>query len=232
MIQIRRFSELGGGDFGWLKAKHHFTFDASGNPNHAALGSLVVWNDDEIAPGTGFPLHRHRNLEIITYVRQGTVSHQDSVGGVGTVEAGNVQVMSAGTGIQHSEYNAGDVPLKIFQIWIVPREQGKPPRWDTRPFPKTDRSGRLIALASGSPDDEGALPIRGDARVLGGTLNAGHSLSYSLGSGRYAYLVPAVGDVLVNGLRVNQGDGVAVSFESEVTIQALDDAELVLVDAG
>jgi hypothetical protein len=133
-------------------------------------GALVVWNDDEIAPGTGFGQHTHADMEIVTYVRQGVVTHEDSTGNLGRTVAGDVQVMSAGSGISHSEHNHGEDPLKLFQIWLLPRRRGGAPRWDSRRFPKADRAGRLIALASGNPKDTEALQIRADARVMGATL--------------------------------------------------------------
>jgi len=231
-MQLRQHRELGGGDFGWLKAKHHFAVDVHGNPAHRALGALIVWNDDEIAPGTGFPLHGHKDLEIVTYVRQGVVGHEDSAGNRGQVDAGNVQVISAGTGIRHTEYNHGPEPLKIYQIWLVPREKGAAPRWDTRPFPKADRSNRLVVLASGFADDGEALPVRADARVLGATLMHGKQLTYTLAPGRYAYLVSAIGSVRVNGQAVRQGDGVALRDEPILEVEALEDSEIVLVDAA
>lgn len=232
MLEHRPWADLDGAELGWLKAKHHFAVDISGNPAHRPLGSLVVWNDDEIAPKSGFPLHGHRNIEIITYVRQGVVAHEDDLGSRGRLEAGDVQVMSAGTGIRHTEYNPGDVPLKIFQIWIVPRELGGMPRWATKPFPKADRSGKLVALASGLPGDDDALPIRADGRVLGATLRAGESVSYALGDFRNAYMALAFGLVTVNGERVGPRDGVAITKESSLQIVAVEDTELVLVDVG
>src|ERR1700758_258283 len=150
MIELRPFAELGGADHGWLKAKHHFSFASYYDPQRMGLGSLVVWNDDEIAPNTGFPPHPHADMEIITYVRQGAITHQDNLGNKGRTEAGDVQVMSAGSGIQHAEYNLEDDTTKIFQIWIMPRERGGKPSWDTRPFPKADRAGRFVVLASGT----------------------------------------------------------------------------------
>ena len=232
MLEHRPWADLDGAELGWLKAKHHFAVDPSGNPEHRPLGSLVVWNDDEIAPKSGFPLHGHRNIEIITYVRQGVVAHEDSLGSRGRLDAGDVQVMSAGTGIRHTEYNPGDVPLKVFQIWILPRELGGMPRWATKPFPKADRSGQLVALASGLPGDEDALPIRADARVLGATLSGGESVSYALGEFRNAYIALAFGSVVVNGERVGPRDGVAITKEPSFQIVAVEDTELVLVDVG
>lgn len=232
MLQRRSWSELGGGDFGWLKAKHHISFAGHGVSDHGPLGALIVWNDDEIAPGAGFPLHRHENVEIITYVRQGIVAHEDDRGNAGRVEAGDVQVISAGTGIRHAEFNPGRKPLKIFQIWIRPREPGGKPRWETRPFPKSGQSGRLVVLASGFWEDKGALSIRADARVLGSALATGDKVIHSLAAGRHAYLALAAGAATVNGKRLNCGDGVAVADELNVEINALQPTELVLVDTA
>ena len=232
MLQLRPRDSLSGGDFGWLKARHHFKVTPRGNPAHEPLGALVVWNDDEIAPGGGFDLHGHKNMEIISYVREGAVTHRDTLGSLGRTEAGDVQVMSAGTGIRHAEHNGGEVPLKLFQIWLLPRAGGGRPDWSTRKFPKADRAGSLAVLASGDPRDVDALPIRADARVLGATLMPGNAISYELAEGRYAYLAPARGVVTVNGQRLETGDGVAAISERRLDIRAEDEAEIVLVDTG
>jgi len=193
---------------------------------------LRVWNDDTIAPQTGFPPHPHADMEIITYVREGAISHKDSLGNAGRTEAGDVQVMSAGSGITHSEYNRENVTTRIFQIWIIPDENGKPPSWGARPFPKKDRSGRFVVLASGFKDDTEALPLRTDARVLGATLKAGESTEYALAPGRYAYLVLATGKVELNGVKLDARDGAAIRHEPVLKMTALEDAELVLVDTA
>ena len=232
MLQLRPKEILDGGDYGWLKARHHFAISADGNPANAPLGALVVWNDDEIAPGTGFGRHSHANMEIITYVRQGAVVHEDSSGSIGCTEAGDVQVMSAGTGISHSEHNRSVVPLKVFQIWLLPCQRGGTPRWGHRRFPKIDRAGKLIALASGDSSETEALQIRADARVLGATLPAGTTVTHPLGRFRFSYLAPAQGVVLVNGQRVAVGDGIATIDERELDIMAEEDAEFVLVEAS
>jgi quercetin 2,3-dioxygenase len=232
MIEHRKYADIGGGDHGWLKAKHHFAIGPYGNPIHTALGNLYVLNDDEIAPGTGFPLHPHANVEIVTYVREGAITHRDSLGNEGRTVAGDVQVMSAGTGIRHSEENAEEIPTKVFQLWLHPREVGGAPRWGNRPFPKTDRAGSLIVLASGFEADGEALPIRANARVMGATLQSGQRLSYEIGEGRIAYIVPARGDLVVNGVQINNGDGVAVSHDARVEIEARNDAEFLMVDAA
>jgi quercetin 2,3-dioxygenase len=232
MIEHRKLSEIGGDDHGWLKAKHHFAIGRYGNPKHAALGNLYVLNDDEIAPRTGFPLHPHANVEIITYVREGAVTHRDSLGNEGRTSAGDVQVMSAGTGITHSEENAESGPTKIFQIWLHPRNVGGVPRWGNRPFPKSDRAGRLVVLASGFESDSEALSIRADARVMGATLKAGQRLAYSLYEGRMAYLVPARGEVIVNGMQILAREGAAIRQERIVEIESQIDSEILLIDAA
>ena len=232
MITLKPFDTLGGADHGWLKAKHHFSFADYHDPKNVNHGALRVWNDDEIAPNSGFPPHPHANMEIITYVREGAITHQDSLGNKGRTEAGDVQVMSAGSGIRHAEYNLEPTLTRIFQIWIQPKTQGGAPTWGSKPFPKADRSGKLVTIASGLPDDTDALPIRADARVLATTLKKGESAEYDAGKARHLYLVPAAGSVEVNGVRVNARDGAAISDEAKLTIKALEDSELVLVDAA
>ncbi|MEO8724110.1 MAG: pirin family protein [Sphingobium sp.] len=232
MIELRPFETLGHADHGWLNAHHHFSFADYHDPARSQWGSLRVWNDDIIAPGMGFPPHAHRDMEIITYVRAGAISHQDSLGNAGRTEAGDVQVMSAGTGIRHSEYNEEEVPTEIFQIWILPDRQGEQPSWGARPFPKDDRSGNFVALASGFADDGDALPIRTNARVLGATLKAGESIDYTLGHDRRAYLVPAMGAVEVGGVTVGARDGLAIADVDSVSINALENSEIILVDAA
>jgi quercetin 2,3-dioxygenase len=231
MIERRPFNELTGEDLGWLKAKHHFSFAARSDHSPKGWGSVRAWNDDEIAPNEGFPLHAHANMEIITYVREGAVTHRDNLGNEGRTEAGDVQVMSAGTGIRHAEYNLEQEPTLIFQIWITPNSDGGSPAWGSQPFPKADRSGRLVTLASGFDSDNDALPIRARARVVGATLRAGESVEYALGERRHGYLVPASGAVEVNGVRIDARDGAAIKDVAVVRITAIEDAELVMVDA-
>jgi len=232
MIDRRPFAGIGGADHGWLKAKHHFSFANYYDPQRMGWGALRVWNDDQIAPNTGFPPHPHADMEIITYVRSGAITHQDSLGNKGRTGAGDVQVMSAGTGIRHAEYNLEPETTTIFQIWIEPNRKGGPPAWGAKPFPKGDRSGKLVTLASGFPEDADALPIRTDARVLGATLKAGESLEYPIGETRHGYLVPAAGAVEVNGVKIAARDGAAIHEEAVIRVTALEDAELVLVDAA
>jgi len=231
MIERRPFAALGGADHGWLKARHHFSFADYYDPKRMGWGALRVWNDDEIAPNSGFPPHPHADMEIVTYVRQGAITHRDSLGNEGRTEAGDVQVMSAGSGIRHAEYNLEPEATRIFQIWIQPSRPGGTPDWGARPFPKADRAGRFIPLASGFDGDAEALPIRADARVAGAAIRAGETVEYALGEGRHAYLVPAAGAVEVNGVRLEARDGAAATGEPVLKITALEDAEVVLVDA-
>jgi quercetin 2,3-dioxygenase len=227
VIERRTFRSLSGDRCGWLQAKHHFS-PADAN---SGWGALRFWNDDEIAPNSGFPLHGHANMEIITYVRDGAVTHRDSLGNTGRIFAGDVQVMSAGTGIQHAEFNLEPETTRIFQIWIEPKADGGAPAWGTKPFPKRDRAGRFITLASGFETDGYALPIRAEARVLGATLNRGQSLSYGTEAGRFLYLVPSAGSVTVNGVQVDARDGAAIKQLRQLTITAVHDSDVVLVDA-
>ena len=230
MIELRPYRELGSAQHGWLDARHHFSFAEYYDPKRMGWGALRVWNDDTIAAHTGFPPHPHRDMEIITYVRRGAITHKDSLGNQGRTEAGDVQVMSAGTGITHSELNEEGEPTQIFQIWIMPDEKGLPPAWGSKPFPKAERSGSFVTLASGLPGDKDALSIRANARVVAATLEAGQSAEYHIAAGRKVYLVPASGRIEVNGVVVAAGDGLAIDDEVLVRVSAQEDSEIVLVD--
>lgn len=232
MIEVRPFAGLGGANHGWLDAKHHFSFGGYHDPARMNWGNLRVWNDDTIASGTGFPPHPHRDMEIITYVREGAITHEDNLGNKGRTEAGDVQVMSAGTGVRHSEYNLEDVTTRIFQIWIVPTRNGDAPSWGARPFPKGDRAGRFVTLASGYSNDNEALPIRTDARIVAATLKAGESAEYPIGNERKAYLVPATGAITIDGVTINARDGAAIRDVSVIRVTALEDSEIIMVDAA
>ena len=232
MIERRPFAKLGGANHGWLNAKHHFSFASYYDPAKMGWGPIRVWNDDTIAPGTGFPPHPHSDMEIVTYVREGAITHQDSMGNKGRTGAGDVQVMSAGSGVRHSEYNREDEPTTLFQIWIEPTSRGAAPSWGAKPFPKSERSGQFVTLASGFPDDADALPIRTDARVVCATLKAGETAEYPLGTTRHAYLVSAAGSIEVNGVRLDARDGAAIIGEDVLRVTAVNDAEIVLVDAA
>jgi hypothetical protein len=229
MIELRPFEKLGKSNHGWLNANFHFSFAEYRDPKRVHWGALRVWNNDRIAPNSGFPPHPHRDMEIVTYVRTGAITHQDSMGNKGRTAAGDVQVMSAGTGVQHAEYNLEDEDTTLFQIWIETDRPSAPPSWGAKPFPKDSREGQFQLLASGDRE-EGALTINADAKILGATVKAGESISVDAEPGRHLYLVPS-GRVRVNGVEAGPRDGVAITGESRVEIEAEDDSELVLVDA-
>jgi redox-sensitive bicupin YhaK (pirin superfamily) len=231
MIDIRPFRSIGHADHGWLNARHHFSFADYYDPARMGWGAIRVWNDDEIAAQSGFPPHPHADMEIITYVRSGAITHRDSEGNQGRTGAGDVQVMSAGTGIRHAEYNMEDEPTTLFQIWVQTDRRGAQPRWGAKPFPKGDRAGRFVTLASGFDEDADALRINAAARVMGATIAEGESIDLTLDPDRHVYLVAAKGAIEVNGVRAEPRDGVAVTGETQVTVKALDAAEVVLVDA-
>ena len=229
MIQVQPFARLGRFRSDWLDARHHFSFGQYHDAARMGVGALPVWNDDEIAPGRGFDPHPHRDMEIVTYVREGAITHRDSLGNEGRTEAGDVQVMHAGTGIVHGEFNVESSATRLFQIWIVPGRRGVAPGWGTRRFPKgTDG---LVALADGRPVADGtALPLHADAAVLAARLAPGQSVTHRLAPGRVAYLVPSAGAVTVNGTLVATRDGATIADEAQVTIAAGEGAEIVLVD--
>jgi redox-sensitive bicupin YhaK (pirin superfamily) len=230
MIERRPFDELPSEDLGWLKARRHFSSPAQDDPSRSGWGCMRVWNDEEIVPNAVLALEAHANVEIITYVREGTVTHRDSLGNECRIEAGNVQVVSAGTGIRHAEYNLEQAPARIFQIWVAPTSPGGSPAWGAQPCPMAERSGCFVAIASGFDSDHDALPIRARARVLNAKLKFGESIEYALREPRLAYLVPSSGTVDVNGVRIQARDGAAIKDVDIVTITAIEDADVVMVD--
>lgn len=231
MIDIRPFATLGAADHGWLDARHHFSFASYQDPDRMGWGSIRVWNDDTIAPQKGFAPHPHNDMEIITFVRKGAITHRDSLGNEGRTAAGDVQVMSAGTGITHSEYNREDEETTLFQIWIIPDRRGDKPSWGQREFPKATREGEFEILASGTPAEDKALPIRTDAKVAATTLEAGQTAVWSTSGERHQYLVAPTGKISVNGHDANARDGIAITGESTITIEAIENTTVVLVDA-
>ncbi|NKE46483.1 pirin family protein [Roseomonas frigidaquae] len=234
MIDVRPFASLGGANHGWLKAKHHFSFANYNDPKRMSWGRLRVWNDDEIAPGTGFDAHPHRDMEIITYVREGAITHRDNLGNEGRTAAGDVQIMSAGSGVVHAEYNLEPDVTKIFQIWITPDVRGAKPNWGAKEFPKVARDAGFEVLASGRPGDagSGALPINVNGAVLAATLAKGQTLTQALEPGRAAYLVVAKGAATVNGASLATRDGAGIVDEPAIQITAEEDAELVMVEVA
>lgn len=231
MIDIRPFADLAHRDHGWLKTRFHFSFADYHDPTRMSWGNIRVWNDDTIAPQSGFPPHSHANMEIVTFVRSGAITHQDSMGNTGRTPAGDVQVMSAGNGVTHAEYNLESEDTTLFQIWIIPDKTGGEPDWGMREFPRGERAGRWEIVASGQPDKDGALPIRSDARVLAATLPAGESVTYRTSPSRHQYLVATGGRIRVNGAEAMARDGVAITGEESIVVEAIEDCELVMVDA-
>jgi len=234
MIHIIPFDNLGRMNIDWLNSRFHFSFSGVPAPMGNGFGALRVWNDDEIQPQSGFPMHGHRDMEIITYVRKGAISHEDSLGNKGRTPAGDVQVMSAGTGIMHSEWNAEDELTHLFQIWVEPRELRLKPRWDQAQFPKGDRANRLVPLASGEESVRGTNPstllIHQDATLYGALMEKGASTAYDLKDNRIAYVVVADGKVVINGTEVSTRAGAALVGEGGLEISAPDGAEILLFD--
>jgi len=230
MINIIRYEDLGHANHGWLDARHHFSFARYWNPSRMEFGALRVINDDRIEAGKGFGAHPHDNMEIITYVKKGAVSHKDNLGNVGVTKAGDVQVMSAGTGVFHSEYNAEPEDTTLYQIWIEPNERDVAPRWEAKEFPKAPATDTLSVLVSGMAEHAGkdALFIHQDAAIYGGTLEAGASLKQNIK--HQAYILASRGDITVNGTQMKQGDGAEVVGEKEITITAGTDAEVLVID--
>jgi redox-sensitive bicupin YhaK (pirin superfamily) len=231
MIDVRPFAGLAHRDHGWLDTRYHFSFSDYHDPERMGWGKIRVWNDDRIAPKSGFPPHGHSDMEIVTFVRTGAVSHKDSMGNSGRTAAGDVQVMSAGSGVQHAEYNLEDEDTTLFQIWIIPDRAGGAPDWGMRQFPKAERAGKWEIVASGDPEGDAALPLRSDARILAATVSAGERVTYDSAPYRHQYLVAASGKIRVNGAEASARDGVAITGEETIEIEALEDAELVMVDA-
>jgi redox-sensitive bicupin YhaK (pirin superfamily) len=231
MIERRPFNALPSEDLGWLKARRHFSTAAQDDPSRSGWGCMRAWNDEEIAPNAGFALQVHANVEIVTYVCEGTVTHRDSLGNERRIEAGNVQVVSAGTGIRHAEYNLEQTSAQIFQMWITPASSGGSPAWGVQPCPVAERSGCFVAIASGLESDSDALPIRAHARVLNAKLKIGESIEYVLREPRFAYLVPSSGAVDINGVRIHARDGAAIKDVDIIIITAIEDSDVIMVDA-
>lgn len=228
VLRLKAFDEIRGANAGWLKAKHHFAIGPCGNPAHQPIGNLIVFNDGEIAPHTGFGLHHHADVEIVSCIREGVITHRDDQGNVGETHARDVQVMSAGSGIQHSEQNEGDVSIRLFQIWLKPAKPGGTPQWGNKPFPKADRAGIFVPLASGRKS-EGALAVRTDAEVSGALLRAGSEIVHIFRKDDAGSLVPATGQIEVNGVSVHVREGLVIQDEERISIKAIRDSELVLI---
>ena len=232
MINVTTFKQFGHQDHGWLNACHHFSFAEYHDPNRMGFGPLRVWNDDHIKAGTGFPLHAHKDMEIITYVRRGAVSHEDNLGNKGRTAAGQVQVMSAGTGIRHAEFNLEDEELDLFQIWVQPNKAGHKPRWDTKNFDRDHTSNGFVTLVSGrdAKPHPGTLYINQDAAFMAAIMEAGEEEIIKIEPGRQAYLVPARGSIEVNGVKIPERGSAEIIGETQLNVKALQDAEVVVFD--
>jgi redox-sensitive bicupin YhaK (pirin superfamily) len=226
MITHYPYEKLGHANHGWLDARHHFNFASYQNPKRQQFGALRVINDDVIKAGAGFDTHPHKNMEIITYVRKGAITHRDSNGNVGRTVAGDVQVMSAGTGVLHSEFNLESEDTNIFQIWIEPNQLDITPRWDSFEFPKMASTASLTLLVSG--DGEAPLSIHQDAFIYAGHLTVGTELSQKIK--HQAYLLVSEGSIELEGQVLNKGDGVEVTKLSSITFKALSDSKLLVID--
>jgi redox-sensitive bicupin YhaK (pirin superfamily) len=230
MVKIRKAKERGHFDHGWLDTYHTFSFADYWDPRHMSWGPLRVINEDRVAGGTGFPTHGHRDMEIITYVLEGALEHRDSLGTGSVIRPGEVQRMSAGTGVRHSEYNhAPDEVVHFLQIWIEPDTLGIAPGYEQKTFPEDERRGRLGLIAAADGRD-GAVTINQDAAVYATTLARGERVEHALAPQRLAWLQVARGALLLNGERLDQGDGAAVDHERRLEIEALEPAEALLFD--
>ena len=230
MLKIFKYNDLGHADHGWLDARHHFSFARYANRERMGFGALRVINDDRIAPHHGFGAHPHDNMEIITYVRQGAIMHADNLGNQGVTSAGEVQVMSAGSGVTHSEKNDSNEQTRLYQIWIYPDRQNVTPRWEQASFPAATVDTALRLLVSGRAEDahSGALLINQDAAIYGGRLKAGTALTHLIK--HQAYILASDGAFKVNGEQMNNGDGAEVTNEKNIEISALTDAEILVID--
>ncbi len=230
MLTVRRANERGTFDHGWLQTAHTFSFGDYHDPQWMQFRALRVMNEDTVAPGQGFGMHGHRDMEIITVVLSGTLSHRDSLKHEAALRPGEVQYMSAGTGIRHSEFNPSTTePVHLYQIWLLPRHSGLTPGYEQRAYAATDRQGRWQAVASGDGRD-GAIPIQQDATILLADLAAGQSLSYELKASRHVWLQVMSGSVSVAGNELSAGDGLAVSDQAVLTVSASVSAAVMLFD--
>ena len=232
MLKHYPYKSLGNADHGWLKSKHHFSFAHYYNPTRMGFGKLRVVNDDWVAPSTGFPSHPHRNMEIISFIRSGAITHQDSTGNKGNTKTGEVQVMSAGTGIVHSEYNHTKDPLTFYQIWIETNKHDVEPRWESKMF-RTNQSSELALLASGYPEDKGsALFINQEARIYGGKLAKGSVIEHDIK--HQAYILASDGMFKVEdnsgSVTMNKGDGMEVTQSNSITLKVSTDCEIIIID--
>ena len=230
MIKVIEYNNLGGADHGWLKAKHHFSFASYQDPNRVRFGPMRVVNDDIVAPKKGFDPHPHDNMEIITYVRKGAITHKDDMGNEGRTVAGDVQVMSAGTGVIHSEYNLEDEDTTLYQIWMFPNKKNVKPRWDAKQFPKEPVEGKLKPLVTGFENKiDNTLKIYQDTAIYAGRVNKGKSVKHSIDRA-HAYVLCSLGKLKINNTEIRKGDGAEITDLKDVNITSLEDSEILFID--
>lgn len=230
MITIRKSTDRGHFNHGWLNTYHTFSFDRYHDPAHMGFRSLRVINEDRVAPGQGFPTHPHRDMEIITYVLEGALEHKDSMGNGSVIRPGEVQRMTAGTGITHSEYNQScSEEVHLLQIWLLPKTRGLTPSYEQKTFPIEQRRGRLRLVASPHGSD-GSVTINQDVSLYAVCLQPGERVEHHLAPDRHAWVQVARGSVTVNGQQLSQGDGAAISGEVSVMITGAEQAEILLFD--
>jgi redox-sensitive bicupin YhaK (pirin superfamily) len=232
MITLRKAGERGHAQHGWLDSWHTFSFADYYDPRHMGFRSLRVINEDRVAPGMGFPTHPHRDMEIVTYVLDGALEHKDSMGNGSVMRSGDVQRMSAGTGVTHSEFNGSrDNPVHFLQIWILPESRNLAPGYEQKHFTKEDRQGafKLVASRDGA---NGAVVVHQDMKLLAGLFAEGEGAKYPLASGRHAWVHVARGQARVNGRELSAGDALQVSDEAELEVLGVKDAEVLLFDLG
>ena len=230
MITIRRSDERGRANHGWLDTRFSFSFADYFDPEHVQFRTLRVMNDDRVAGGGGFPMHPHRDMEIVTYVLEGALEHRDSMGNGSVIKPGDIQYMSAGTGVTHSEFNASKTnPVHLYQIWMMPEKRGLKPAYDQKNFTEAEKRGKLRLIAS--PDGrEGSVKIRQDNELYATVLSEGDSVKHALKPDRHAYVQVARGSVELNGKPLDTGDGAAISAEKAVELTGVQDAEVLLFD--
>ena len=230
MITIRKSEDRGHLNYGWLDTYHTFSFDQYYDPAHMHFRTLRVINEDRVAPGKGFPTHSHRDMEIITYILSGSLEHRDSMGNGSVIKPGDVQRMTAGTGVSHSEFNPSESePVHLLQIWIMPSARNLAPGYEQKSFSEEERQNKLLMIASAEGSD-GSVKINQDAQVYASIVEPDAKLIHNLKEDRYAWLQVARGSVSVNDVELNQGDGAAVNREDRLVISASDRAELLLFD--
>jgi len=232
MIKVRKSNERGHADLGWLNTRCTFSFAEYYDPKHVQFRTLRVMNDDRVAGGGGFPMHPHRDMEIVTYVLEGALEHRDSMGNGSVIKPGDIQYMSAGTGVTHSEFNASKTePVHLYQIWMFPEAQGLKPAYDQKNFSETEKRGKLRVIAS--PDGrDGSVKIRQNNELFATVLGKGESVKHDLQADRHAYVQVARGSVKLNGKELTEGDGAAISAEKSLELVGVNDAEVLLFDLG